>query len=63
MAEKQQTPSEDHTIANITKGWILQQEEQEEMQKVMEEGILGTIHRRLARNRPPKWIISLKIWT
>jgi hypothetical protein len=40
MADKQQTTSEDRTIANITKGWILQQEEQEEMQKVIEEGIL-----------------------
>jgi hypothetical protein len=28
------------TIAHITKGWLLQQEEQEEMQKVMDEGIL-----------------------
>ncbi|GKU16177.1 unnamed protein product, partial [Fusarium langsethiae] len=40
MADKHQTPSEDQAIANITKGWILQKEEQEEMQKVMEEGIL-----------------------
>ncbi|KAG8664718.1 uncharacterized protein FPOAC1_013498 [Fusarium poae] len=28
------------TITHITKGWSLQQEEQEEMQKVMDEGIL-----------------------
>ncbi|KAL3587389.1 hypothetical protein FPOAC2_13285 [Fusarium poae] len=39
-ADKHQTPPEDQAIANITKGWILQKEEQEEMQKVIEEGIL-----------------------
>jgi hypothetical protein len=33
-------PEDQMTIAHITKGWSLQQEEQEEMQKVMEEGIL-----------------------
>ncbi|KAL3587615.1 hypothetical protein FPOAC2_13512 [Fusarium poae] len=33
-------PEDQMTIAHITKGWSLQQEEQEEMQKVMDEGIL-----------------------
>ncbi|KAM0362018.1 hypothetical protein ACHAO7_011321 [Fusarium culmorum] len=33
-------PEDEMTIAHITKGWSLQQEEQEEMQKVVEEGIL-----------------------
>lgn len=41
MADRQQTHPEDQTmIADITQGWSLQQEEQEKMQKVMEEGIL-----------------------
>jgi hypothetical protein len=33
-------PEDQITIAHITKGWLLQQEEQEEIQKVMDEGIL-----------------------
>jgi hypothetical protein len=33
-------PEDQMTIAHITKGWSLQQEEQEEMQKVVDEGIL-----------------------
>jgi hypothetical protein len=33
-------PEDQITIAHITKGWLLQQEEQEEMQKVIDEGIL-----------------------
>ncbi|KAM6506747.1 hypothetical protein FALCPG4_014958 [Fusarium falciforme] len=41
MADRQQTHPEDQMmIADITQGWSLQQEEQEKMQKVMEEGIL-----------------------
>ncbi|EXM14565.1 hypothetical protein FoTM2_016641 [Fusarium oxysporum f. sp. vasinfectum] len=40
MAGREQAHLEDQTIAAITQGWSLQQEEQEKMQKVMEEGIL-----------------------
>ncbi|KAJ4177744.1 hypothetical protein NW767_015041 [Fusarium falciforme] len=41
MTDRQQTHPEDQMmIADITQGWSLQQEEQEKMQKVMEEGIL-----------------------
>ncbi|KAI3579713.1 hypothetical protein IWW34DRAFT_735572 [Fusarium oxysporum f. sp. albedinis] len=41
IADRQQTQSEDQEIiTDITRGWSLQQEEQEKMQKVMEEGIL-----------------------
>lgn len=33
-------PEDQMAITHITEGWSLQQEEQEEMQKVMDEGIL-----------------------